>query len=77
MRKTKFADGRIFLILYLQTSAKAVEFYDDKVKGLDANLLELEKIVQGKNTQLRGVEEGSFLFMPLCLLAVPANILFI
>lgn len=41
-----------------QTAAKAIEFYDDKVKGLDSNLLDLEKIVQAKSTQLRAVEEG-------------------
>ncbi|TQB68498.1 subunit of tubulin prefoldin [Monascus purpureus] len=40
-----------------KTAAKAIEFYDDKVKGLDSNLLDLEKIVQGKSTQLRAVEE--------------------
>jgi len=38
----------------------AVEFYDDKVKGLEANLQELEKIVQAKSTQLRVVEESEF-----------------
>ncbi|KAJ5777315.1 hypothetical protein N7520_000561 [Penicillium odoratum] len=40
-----------------KTPKKAIAFYDDKVKGLDANLVELEKIVQGKNSQLRVVEE--------------------
>ncbi|KAJ5939690.1 hypothetical protein N7466_002824 [Penicillium verhagenii] len=40
-----------------QTPQKAIAFYDDKVKGLDANLHELEKIVGGKNSQLRVVEE--------------------
>lgn len=40
-----------------KTAAKAIEFYDDKVKGLDSNLLDLEKIVQAKSTQLRAVEE--------------------
>ncbi|KAJ5656048.1 hypothetical protein N7507_007998 [Penicillium longicatenatum] len=40
-----------------KTPQKAIAFYDDKVKGLDANLHELEKIVQGKNSQLRVVEE--------------------
>jgi prefoldin alpha subunit len=33
-------------------------FYEDKVKGLDANLQELEKIVQEKNTHLRVTEES-------------------
>ncbi|KAJ5432771.1 uncharacterized protein N7458_011927 [Penicillium daleae] len=40
-----------------KTAEKAIAFYNDKVKGLDANLQELEKIVQGKNQQLRVVEE--------------------
>ncbi|KAJ5152085.1 hypothetical protein N7492_010380 [Penicillium capsulatum] len=40
-----------------KTPAKAAAFYDDKVKGLDSNLQELEKIVQGKSSQLRVVEE--------------------
>lgn len=54
-----------------QTPQKAVAFYDDKVKGLDANLVELEKIVQGKNSQLRVVEEGKFRvnrYFGVCLL---------
>jgi prefoldin alpha subunit len=49
-----------FSIFTTQTPQKAIAFYDDKVKGLDANLHELEKIVQGKNSQLRVVEEGRF-----------------
>ncbi|KAJ5378921.1 hypothetical protein N7509_012040 [Penicillium cosmopolitanum] len=40
-----------------KTPPKAIAFYDDKVKGLDANLQELEKIVSGKSQQLRVVEE--------------------
>ncbi|KAJ5587633.1 uncharacterized protein N7459_003398 [Penicillium hispanicum] len=40
-----------------KTAAKAIAFYDDKIKGLDSNLHELEKIVQGKSSQLRVVEE--------------------
>ncbi|KAJ5107409.1 hypothetical protein N7456_004084 [Penicillium angulare] len=40
-----------------KTPEKAIAFYDDKVKGLDENLVELEKIVQAKNSQLRVVEE--------------------
>jgi prefoldin alpha subunit len=43
-----------------KTPPKAIAFYDDKVKGLDANLQELEKIVSGKSQQLRVVEEGEF-----------------
>lgn len=44
-----------------KTAPKAIAFYEDKVKGLDANLQELEKIVSGKSQQLRVVEEGEFL----------------
>ncbi|KAJ5689881.1 hypothetical protein N7462_004273 [Penicillium macrosclerotiorum] len=40
-----------------KTTEKAIAFYNDKVKGLDDNLQELEKIVQGKSSQLRIVEE--------------------
>lgn len=42
----------------MQTSAKAIQFYEDKVKGLDSNLLDLEKIVQGKSSSLNAVEDG-------------------
>lgn len=45
---------------HVQTPEKAVAFYTDKVKGLDANLQELEKIVQSKSSQLRVVEESKF-----------------
>lgn len=45
----------------LQTAPKAVAFYNEKVKGLDQNLQELEKIVQAKSTQLRVVEESKFI----------------
>ncbi|KAJ5218555.1 uncharacterized protein N7498_000654 [Penicillium cinerascens] len=40
-----------------KTHDKAVAFYDDKVKGLDSNLQELEKVVSNKSSQLRVVEE--------------------
>lgn len=43
---------------HVQTPENAVAFYTDKVKGLDANLQELEKIVQSKSSQLRVVEES-------------------
>jgi hypothetical protein len=45
-------------LFFVQTAPKAVAFYDEKVKGLDANLQELEKIVQTKSSQLRIVEES-------------------
>jgi prefoldin subunit 5 len=44
-----------------QTPAKAIAFYDDKVKGLESNLQDLEKVVQTKSTQLRVVEESKFI----------------
>ncbi|KAJ5140145.1 hypothetical protein N7448_003553 [Penicillium atrosanguineum] len=40
-----------------KTHDKAVAFYDDKVKGLDTNLQDLEKVVSSKSQQLRVVEE--------------------
>lgn len=43
---------------FFQTAPKAVAFYGEKVKGLEANLQELEKIVQTKSSQLRITEES-------------------
>ncbi|KAJ6119834.1 hypothetical protein N7523_004114 [Penicillium sp. IBT 18751x] len=40
-----------------KTHDKAVAFYDDKVKALDTNLQDLEKVVSSKSQQLRVVEE--------------------
>ncbi|KAL2006153.1 hypothetical protein VTN00DRAFT_9807 [Thermoascus crustaceus] len=40
-----------------KTAAKAIDFYNDKVKDLDTNLQDLEKIVQGKSANLRVVED--------------------
>ncbi|OQD68660.1 hypothetical protein PENDEC_c032G05406 [Penicillium decumbens] len=40
-----------------KTHDKAVAFYNDKVKGLDSNLQDLEKVVSSKSSQLRVVEE--------------------
>lgn len=50
--------GGIFFVL--QTAAKAIDFYNDKVKDLDTNLQDLEKIVQGKSANLRVIEDGEF-----------------
>jgi prefoldin alpha subunit len=47
--------------LGFQTPAKAIAFYDDKVKGLESNLQDLEKVVQTKSTQLRVVEESKLI----------------
>lgn len=43
----------------MQTTAKANEFYNGKIKGLDANLKELAKVVQSKDVQLRAIEDGT------------------
>jgi prefoldin alpha subunit len=51
-----------------KTAPKAIAFYEDKVKGLDANLQELEKIVSGKSQQLRVVEEGESFFLTMFFL---------
>ncbi|KAI9928830.1 hypothetical protein ASPWEDRAFT_49035 [Aspergillus wentii DTO 134E9] len=62
--KGKLADREKVLVdvgtgFYVEkTTAKATEFYDNKVKDLDANLAELEKIVSTKSTQLRVVEDA-------------------
>ncbi|KAL1985153.1 hypothetical protein VTN96DRAFT_8175 [Rasamsonia emersonii] len=40
-----------------KTAAKAIEFYNGKVKDLDTNLQDLEKIVQGKSANLRVIED--------------------
>lgn len=42
----------------LQTAAKAIDFYNGKVKELEINLQDLEKIVQSKTVNLRVVEDG-------------------
>lgn len=65
LEMTRTRIGRIWTVAdwfpcLVQTAEKAVAFYNDKVKGLDANLQELEKIVQGKSQQLRIVEEGEY-----------------
>ncbi|PGH12194.1 prefoldin, alpha subunit [Polytolypa hystricis UAMH7299] len=40
-----------------KTTSKAVDFYTNKVKDLEANLRDLEKVVQGKSGNLRVVED--------------------
>ncbi|PLB37460.1 prefoldin subunit 5 [Aspergillus candidus] len=62
--KGKMADREKVLVdvgtgFYVEkTPAKAIAFYDDKVKVLEANLTELEKIVQTKSQQQRLFEEA-------------------
>jgi prefoldin alpha subunit len=46
--------------LLQQTAPKAIEFYEEKVKGLETNCVELEKIVQTKSGQLRLFEDGKY-----------------
>ncbi|OKL60244.1 hypothetical protein UA08_04511 [Talaromyces atroroseus] len=41
-----------------KTTAKATEFYNKKVKDLEANISDLEKIVQGKSTNLKIIEDA-------------------
>ncbi|GIJ83952.1 subunit of tubulin prefoldin [Aspergillus pseudoviridinutans] len=41
-----------------KTAPKAIEFYEEKVKGLETNCVELEKIVQTKSAQLRLFEDA-------------------
>ena len=41
-----------------QGTADAIKFYDSKVEELEANLKDLETIVQGKSNNLRVVEDG-------------------
>jgi prefoldin subunit 5 len=47
----------VFFSLW-QTAAKAIEFYEQKVKELETNLTELEKLVQTKSGQQRLFEDG-------------------
>ena len=41
-----------------KSTADAIKFYNGKVDDLSKNLGDLEKVVQGKNENLRIVEEG-------------------
>ncbi|KAJ0292423.1 hypothetical protein COL922a_014230 [Colletotrichum nupharicola] len=47
----------VFFSLW-QTAAKAIEFYEQKVKELETNLTELEKLVQTKSGQQRLFEDA-------------------
>lgn len=52
---------KMLMIILDKTTAKAIEFYNDKAKELETNLKDLEKIVQGKSANLRIVEDGTLL----------------
>ncbi|GKZ72449.1 subunit of tubulin prefoldin [Aspergillus niger] len=62
--KGKLADREKVLVdvgtgFYVEkTTSKAIEFYEDKVKSLETNLTELEKIVQTKSQQQRLFEDA-------------------
>ncbi|GAA89491.1 subunit of tubulin prefoldin [Aspergillus tubingensis] len=62
--KGKLADREKVLVdvgtgFYVEkTAAKAIEFYENKVKELETNLTELEKIVQTKSQQQRLFEDA-------------------
>ncbi|KAE8355586.1 Prefoldin [Aspergillus coremiiformis] len=62
--KGKLADREKVLVdvgtgFYVEkTAQKATEFYEDKIKGLESNLTELEKIVQTKSSQQRLFEDA-------------------
>jgi prefoldin alpha subunit len=44
---------------YVEKDKKqAAEFYEEKIAELNANLTDLEKIVNGKSDNLRMIEEG-------------------
>lgn len=43
-----------------KTAEQAIEFYNKRVKELESNLQDLEKIVGGKSANLRVVEDGEF-----------------
>ena len=44
---------------FVQTTTKAIEFYNAKVKDLEANIQDLEKIVHTKSGNLRAIEDGT------------------
>ena len=50
-------------VLMVQTRSEAAVFYKEKVDGIEANLKDLEKIVQGKSGNVRVVEEGMLLML--------------
>lgn len=57
-----------------QSTAKAVEFYNDKIKGLDSNLKDLAKVVQSKDLQLKAIEDGKsrvYRHIPDCRISCP------
>lgn len=54
--RTWYADTMLFV--HSQTTAKAIEFYNKKAKELEMNIVDLEKIIQGKSQNLKIIEDG-------------------
>jgi hypothetical protein len=52
------AAGERALLMEIQTTKDAIEFYNGKIEELGTNLKDLEGIIQGKSNNLRVVEEG-------------------
>lgn len=47
-----------------KSTADAVKFYSDKIEDLSKNLGDIEKVVAGKNENLKVVEDGEFCYPP-------------
>lgn len=43
-----------------KSTADAVKFYTDKIDDLSRNLADIEKVVAGKNDNLKVVEDGEY-----------------
>lgn len=52
-----------------KSTAEATKFYNGKVDDLSKSLGDLEKVVQGKNENLRIVEEGQSVHTQLLVIA--------
>lgn len=48
-----------------KSTADAVKFYSNKIDDLSQNLGDIEKVVAGKNENLKVVEDGEFGFFRL------------
>lgn len=48
-----------------KSAADAEKFYNGKVENLTKNLTDLEKIVSQKSQNVRVVEDGTYLFLPM------------
>jgi len=48
-----------------KSTTDAVKFYTSKIADLSRNLADIEKVVAGKNENLKVVEDGEFLLLSL------------